>query len=188
MVLAPIPLNHSFAAVRRDSKSAPAHWGDAKIEFLTVCSQQHGGKKRMLAFSTGSGMGNTGLGTQLPRVFCCLPYFRSFLLSRCRAFKDCVPYLGLSRLPTCFPVCVSGTHKSVFSAQVSSPLRRDCQRQALMSLGGYKGETRENLLQILISIILPWLPRLSVLNLNSLTSKSVESLTLGICLQTDFKF
>lgn len=57
-----------------------------------------------------------------------------------------------------------------------------------MSLGGYKGETRENLLQILISIILPWLPRLSVLNLNSLTSKSVESLTLGICLQTDFKF
>lgn len=69
MVLAPIPLNHSFTAVRRDSRSAPAHWGDVKIEFLTVCSQQHGGKKRMFAFSTGSGMGIQGWGPSCQGCF-----------------------------------------------------------------------------------------------------------------------
>lgn len=60
MMLAPIPLNHSFAAARRDSRSAAAHWGDAKIEFLTECIQQRGGKKGCLLSAQGLGWGCSG--------------------------------------------------------------------------------------------------------------------------------
>lgn len=101
MILALNPLNRSFAAVRRDRRSAPAHWGDAKTEFLTECIQQHGVKKD-ICFQHRDRDGDTAAGTHLPTVFCSLPYFRSFLLSQCRAFKDCVPYLGLSRFAHMF--------------------------------------------------------------------------------------
>jgi len=55
MILALIPLNCSFAAVRRDSRNAPAHWEDVKIEFLTECIQQHRGKKGCLLSAQGWG-------------------------------------------------------------------------------------------------------------------------------------
>lgn len=60
MVLAPIPLNHSFTAARRDSRRAPAHWGDAKIEFLTECIQQRGGKKGCWLSAQGLGWAYSG--------------------------------------------------------------------------------------------------------------------------------
>lgn len=55
MLLAPVLPNHSFTAARRDSRSAPAHWGDAKIEFLTECIQQRGGKKGCWLSAQGLG-------------------------------------------------------------------------------------------------------------------------------------
>lgn len=57
MILASVPLNRSCAAARRDSRSAPAHWGDAKIEFLTERIQQHGAKKGRLLSAWGAGWG-----------------------------------------------------------------------------------------------------------------------------------
>lgn len=69
MILALIPLNHSFAAARKDSRSAPAHWGDAKIEFLTECIQQHGCKKGCLLPAHGPGC---GYGDRNPTANCVL--------------------------------------------------------------------------------------------------------------------
>lgn len=60
MILALIPLNRSFAAVRRDSRSVPAHWGHEKIEFLTECIQQQGGKKGHLLSARGLRWGYGG--------------------------------------------------------------------------------------------------------------------------------
>ena len=60
MILALSPLNHSFTAAKRDSRSAPAHWGDVKIEFLTECIQQHGVKKDILLSAQGPGWGHGG--------------------------------------------------------------------------------------------------------------------------------
>ena len=98
MILALISLNRSFAAVRRDSRSAPAHWGNVKIEFLTECIQHHGDKEGCLLSAQGLGWGCGGGDPQnTPTVFFSLPYFRTFLLSLRRAIKDSAPYLGLSR-------------------------------------------------------------------------------------------
>lgn len=105
-ILALIPLNRSLAAVRRDSGSAPAHRGDAKSAFLTE-SVHSTGEMKDVCFQHRDQDGDTAAGTRLLTVFGSLPYFRSFLLSRCRAFKDCVPYLGLSRFARMFScVCL----------------------------------------------------------------------------------
>lgn len=97
MILALIPPNLSLAGARRDSGSAPAHLGDVKIEFLAECIQKHGEKA-----AAGSGAGMPQWGPPSLSVFFSASHFRLFLLSRRRAFKDCVPYLGLRRFDHMF--------------------------------------------------------------------------------------